>query len=294
MLVHLIDGTYELFRHFYGAPPHRSGDRELGAVRSAVGSIVGLVEGGATHVAVATDHVIESFRNDLWPEYKTGTRIEPSLREQFEPLERALTAAGVAVWAMTEVEADDALASGALTASRDPAVSQVLICSPDKDLAQCVEGVRIVQLDRRAETVRDEAGVFDRFGVVPASIPDYLALVGDTADGFPGLAGWGAKSAAAVLSAYRHIESIPASPDAWTVRVRGAARLSAELEANRGLAGLFRTLATLRTDVPVLRGGVAAIRWPSSVPDPDALATETDSPALAMRVTRLAASRAGR
>jgi 5'-3' exonuclease len=258
--VHLVDGTYELFRHFHAVPPHRDvRGRDVGAVRGVVASLLGILREGATHVGVATDHVIESFRNELWPGYKTGAGIEPALRQQFEPLEEACEALGLPVWAMVEHEADDALASAAAIADAEPAVGRVLICTPDKDLAQAVRGRRVVQLDRRRRIVFDEMGVIDRFGVPPSSIPDYLALVGDSADGFPGLAGWGARSAAAVLSRFRHLEAIPDDPRAWDLGLRGADRLAAVLARDRELSMLFRTLATLRTDSPV--GQVKEWRW---------------------------------
>ena len=251
MIIHLIDGTFELFRHFYAVPSakDRSG-MEVGAVRGVVASIRGLVNGGATHVGVATDHVIESFRNDLYPGYKTGEGIEPALWAQFPLLEEALTAYGVRVWPMVEFEADDALGAAAVKAAADPRVTQVRICTPDKDLAQCVKGSRIVQEDRLRRTTRDEAGVIAKFGVPPASIPDYLALVGDTSDGYPGLQGWGAKSAALVLAKYGHIENIPDDGTTWGVNVR-AGSLSATLKRDREQALLFRTIATIRLDVPV-------------------------------------------
>ena len=220
MQTHLVDGTYELFRHYFAVPEHRAPDgMDVGAVRGVVSSIVQLLEEGATHVGVATDHVIESFRNDLWPGYKTGAGIDPALFAQFPVLEYALRALGVAVWAEVEGEADDALASAAAVASADPRVDRVVICTPDKDLAQCVRDPRIVQLDRRQGKTLDEAAVRAKFGVSPASIPDWLALVGDSADGFPGLRGWGAKSAATVLARFEHIDAIPADPAAWDVDV---------------------------------------------------------------------------
>ena len=249
MNVFLIDGTYELFRHFYAVPPARDADgREAGAVRGVLGSVLSMLEDDVTHVGVATDHVIESFRNDLWPGYKTGEGVDPALLGQFGPLEEALDALGVAVWPMTDLEADDGLASAAACAAGDDRVEQVFICTPDKDLAQCVTGSRVVQFDRRAGALRDEAGVRAKFGVAPASIPDYLALVGDAADGFPGLRGWGAKSAAAVVGRYGRIDAIPDDAADWDVAVRGAGRLAAELAAHRDLALRFRDLATLRTD----------------------------------------------
>jgi 5'-3' exonuclease len=225
--------------------------REVAAVRGVVASVQGMVRGGATHVAVATDQVIESFRNALWPGYKTGEGIDPLLFAQFPLLEEALAEAGIVVWAMVDFEADDALAAGAAAAADDSRVDRVYICTPDKDLAQCVRGTRIVQLHRRTRQVVDEAGVVAKFGVAPASIPDYLALVGDAADGFPGLPGWGAKSTAAVLARYGHLEAIPADAREWNVAVAGAARLAQTLADNRERAELFRTLATLRTDIPL-------------------------------------------
>jgi 5'-3' exonuclease len=252
LIVHLVDGTFELFRHFYAVPSERDAKGvEIGAVRGVVGSIRGLLNGGATHVGVATDHVIESFRNRLWPGYKTSAGIERDLLLQFPILEDALTAFGVKVWPMVEYEADDALAAAAVKAATDPRVTQVRICTPDKDLAQCVSGTRIVQEDRLRRTVRDEAGVVAKFGVPPASIPDYLALVGDSSDGYPGLPGWGAKSTAAVLAKFKHLEAIPKDWRTWQVNAARAGALSMTLEQNRELALLFRDLATLRTDVPV-------------------------------------------
>jgi 5'-3' exonuclease len=263
--VYLIDGTYELFRHFYALPSAKTKDgREVAAVRGVVGSVLQLLNGVATHVAVATDHVIESFRNDLWPGYKTGDGIEPDLLAQFPLLEEALGALGVTVWPMVEFEADDALAAGAAAAARDPQVDRVVICTPDKDLAQSVRGTRVVQMDRRTRTVRDEAGVVAKFGVTPASIPDYLALVGDSADGFPGLQGWGAKSTAAVLAKYEHIENIPQDWRAWGVNAASPAALARTLARDRDRALLFRTLATLREDVPLFET-IDELRWEGPV-----------------------------
>ncbi len=250
MEVYLVDGTYELFRHYYAVPSTRDPEgREVGAVRGVVASVQGMIKGGATHIAVATNHVIESFRNDLWPGYKTGEGIDPDLLAQFPLLEEALRSAGLVVWPMVEFEADDALAAGALAAARDPRVDRVIICTPDKDLAQCVRGTRVVQLNRRTRVTYDEAGVVGKFGVLPESIPDYLALVGDAADGYPGLAGWGAKSTAAVLAKFGHLESIPADPSEWHVNAANASALAATLSRERDLALLFRKLATLRTDI---------------------------------------------
>ncbi len=254
MEVHLIDGTYELFRHYHGAPKMLDPEgREVGAVRGVLGSLRMMQKQGATHIGIATDHVIESFRNQLWPGYKTGEGVEPDLLAQFPLLEEVLTAYGFQVWPMVEFEADDALASAAVKAAEDPRVDRVLICTPDKDLAQCVRGTRIVQMDRRKQIVRDETGVVEKFGVPPASIPDFLALVGDTADGFPGLRGWGEKSAANVLAAYGRLEQIPTDAASWSVRVSGAEKLAATLRDNWQQALLFRDLATLRTEIPLFQ-----------------------------------------
>jgi 5'-3' exonuclease len=278
MDVHLIDGTYELFRHFFAMPSAKDADgREVAAVRGVIRSVLGMITGGATHVGVATDHVIESFRNALWGGYKTGAGIDPELYAQFPLLEEALAAAGIAVWPMVEFEADDALAAAAEAAARDPRVDRVIICTPDKDLAQCVRGTRIVQMDRRARTIRDEAGVVARFGVTPASIPDYLALVGDSADGYPGLPGWGAKSAAAVLARYQHLEAIPEDWRAWGVNAASPARLARVLAEAREQAYLFRTLATLRTDLTLFES-VDALRWDGPTPSFAALAARLDPP----------------
>ena len=267
MRVHLLDGTYELFRHFYAMPKQSDRDgHEVAAIIGVLGSVLGMFEGGATHLGVATDHVIESFRNDLWAGYKTSEGIEPALLAQFHPLEDALRAMGVVVWAMEEFEADDALAAAAHRAAASPGVEQVIICTPDKDLSQCVRGDRVVQFDRRKREQRDERGVVARFGVGPASIPDYLALVGDSADGFPGIPGWGEKASGAVLGRYTHLERIPVKSTEWSVPVRGAARLAATLEENRTLALLFRKLATLRTDVPVF-DDVEELHWRGPLPD---------------------------
>ena len=261
MKVHLIDGTYELFRHYYALPSARDSDgREVAAVRGVVASVLGMISGGATHVAVATDQVIESFRNGLWPGYKTGEGVEPDLLAQFPLLEEVLSAAGIVVWPMVEFEADDALAAGAMLAAQDTQVEQVIICTPDKDLAQCVRGTRVVQLNRRTGVIYDEAGVIRKFGVTPLSIPDYLALVGDSADGYPGLRGWGAKSSAAVLAKFAHLESIPSDSREWHVNVTNAGALAATLSRERDRALLFRTLATLRTDI-ALFDNVEQLRW---------------------------------
>jgi 5'-3' exonuclease len=259
--VYLIDGTYELFRHYYAAPHAREKDgRDVGAVRAVLASVLGMIRGGATYVAVATDHVIESFRNELWAGYKTGAGIEPDLLGQFSLLEDVLRAAGVTVWPMVEFEADDALAAGAEAAARDGRVDRVVICTPDKDLSQCVRGTRVVQMNRRTREIRDEEGVVAKFGVLPESIPDYLALVGDSADGYPGLPGWGAKSSAAVLSRYRHLESIPEDPGNWHVDVANAGALAGTLAREREQAMLFRSLATLRTDIQLF-DSVEELEW---------------------------------
>lgn len=290
--VHLVDGTYELFRHFFGAPPHaNSQGREVAAVRGVLSSVLAMMEDGATHVGVATDHVIESFRNGMWPGYKTGAGVDPLLLGQFGLLEDALALMGVVVWPMVDLEADDALASAASVAAANSDVERVVICTPDKDLAQCVTGTRVVQLDRRKSVMIDEAGVWAKFGVAPASIPDYLALVGDSADGFPGLPGWGAKSAAAVLAVYGHLESIPASGADWTVSVRAGGTLAATLAASRDLAMLFRDLATLRTDPPVIPD-VVALRWAGPQTGFASFAEDfLDSASLGARASRLASTR---
>jgi 5'-3' exonuclease len=290
--VHLVDGTYELFRHFFGQPPRASADgAPIGAARGVVLSVVGMLGDGATHVGVATDHVIESFRNELWPGYKTGEGIDPDLRSQFDVLEQAMVALGVALWPMVELEADDALASAAAVAAEDQAVDQVVICTPDKDLAQCVVGERVVQLDRRKGTVCDEAGVWEKFGVAPRSIPDWLALVGDSADGFPGLAGWGRRSASAVLAHYGGLDEIPDDAGDWDPglrsAVRGAARLAATLAGGRDQAGLFRILATLRID-PSLLQNVAALEWRGPTGDFEEICRYFRDPALAERAATLA------
>jgi 5'-3' exonuclease len=264
--IHLIDGTYELFRHFYAMPSAKNRDgEEIAAVRGVMYSIRGLVQEGATHIGVATDHVIESFRNAMWPGYKTGDGIDPALKAQFPLLEDALRAWGLVVWPMVEVEADDALASAAAKAALDPQVDQVIICSPDKDFAQCVHGTRVVQRDRVRKTTRDEAAVVARFGVPPVAIPDYLALVGDTSDGFPGLAGWGPKSAATVLGKFNRIDAIPDDHRAWGLNLARAGSLASTLTRNRDMARLFRQLATLRTDVPVFES-VNDLAWRGPTP----------------------------
>lgn len=283
MQVHLIDGTYELFRHYFAVPSARdAGGREVGAVRGVLRSVLAMLTDGATHIAVATDQVIESFRNDLWAGYKTGEGIEPDLFSQFPLLEEVLSAAGVTVWPMVEFEADDALAAGAALAARDSRVEKVIICTPDKDLAQCVSGDRIVQLNRRTRILYDEPAVVQKFGVPPESIPDYLALVGDSADGYPGLPGWGAKSAAAVLAKFRHLEAIPPDHGDWHVNASSAGALAATLRRDYDLALLFRTLATLRTDIPLFRS-VDELEWGGPTPAFPAIAERLEAAVTAKR-----------
>jgi len=293
VVIHLVDGTFELFRYFYlpAAAVDQSAPEQLRAVRGVVASLLGMLEGGATHLGVATDHVIESFRNALWPGYKTGDGLDPLLLAQFEPLEDALGALGVVVWPMVEFEADDALATAAAMAAADGRVDQVVLCTPDKDLAQCVRGDRIVQLDRRTRELRNEAAVLQKFGVTPASIPDWLALVGDSADGYPGLPGWGARSAATVLARYQHLEHIPKLAAEWAVSVRGSVRLATTLTERREDALLFRKLATLRADAPI-GADVDALRWIGPRPDFAAWAQRLGTPALHERAALLAAARA--
>ncbi|HEY3739396.1 MAG TPA: 5'-3' exonuclease H3TH domain-containing protein [Bryobacteraceae bacterium] len=275
--IHLVDGTYELFRHFYAVPSARDADgREVGAVKGVIASVLGMIKQGATHIGFATDHIIESFRNDLWRGYKTGAGIDPALKSQFGLLEQAMSAMGIVVWPMVEVEADDALAAAAELAARDERVDRVIICTPDKDLAQCVRGTRVVQMNRRARTTIDEAGVIAKFGVPPASIPDYLALVGDTADGYPGLPGWGAKSTAAVLAKFGHLESIPEDWTTWKVNASSAATLAATLIRERENALLFRTLATLRTDIPLFKS-VDELQWKGPTPAFEALGSKINA-----------------
>ena len=276
MDVYLIDGTYELFRHYYALPSARDADgREVAAVRGVLTSILSMITGGATHLGVATDHVIESFRNGLWPGYKTSAGVEPDLLAQFPVLEEALVALGIAVWPMVEFEADDALAAAAAKAALDPKVDRVIICTPDKDLAQCVRGTHVVQMNRRTRTTFDEAGIVAKFGVPPSSIPDYLALVGDSADGYPGLAGWGAKSTAAVLARYAHLESIPEDWRTWGVNATNPAALARTLAEEREHAFLFRDLATLRTDIPLF-DSVEELHWKGPTRSFAALAARLD------------------
>lgn len=279
MEIYLVDGTYELFRHYYALPSAKDeSGREIAAARGVVQSVLGMIGNRATHIAVATDHVIESFRNGLWPGYKTSAGVEPDLLAQFPVLEEALASAGILVWPMVEFEADDALAAAAVAAARDPRAEQIVICTPDKDLAQCVRGSRIVQLNRRTRVTLDEQGVIGKFGVLPESIPDYLALVGDAADGYPGLPGWGAKSSATVLAKFGHLESIPKDFREWKVNATSASNLASTLLRDWELAVLFRTLATLRTDI-ALFDDLDQLRYNGPTPQFAALAARWRLPA---------------
>jgi 5'-3' exonuclease len=291
MRVHLVDGTYELFRQYLAPRPGHLDPNgvEVGATRAVVSSIMTMLEEGATHVGVASDHVIESFRNDLWETYKDGSGVDPLLKNQFSLMEDALVALGVTVWSMVEFEADDALGAAAVVASADARVDEVIICTPDKDMGQCVGG-KVFQLDRRKDVLLDAEGVRAKYGVRPASIPDWLALVGDSADGFPGLPGFGAKTAAALLDRFDHIESIPDDPGAWDVPgVRGADRLAATLRAGREVAARFKELATLRTDVPV--GAVDDWEWRGPNADLGDWCERFGSPRIGRRAAALAARR---
>jgi 5'-3' exonuclease len=291
MNVHLVDGTYELFRHFFAVPSGSdTSGNEVAAVRGVLASIVGMLEAGATHIGVATDHVVESFRNDLYPGYKTSEGVPAPLLAQFLLLEEGLGALGVVVWPMVEFEADDALASAAAQSAGDDRVDQVLICTPDKDLAQCVTGARVVQVDRRRGILRDEAGVVAKWGVRPESIPDYLAVVGDTADGYPGLPGWGPQAASLTFSHYGHLEAVPKDWRQWHPAIRGAQRLSAVLSEQWTAAILFRTLATLKVDVPVF-GSVEDLRWKGPAADFERFCDRIRFPALHPRATAAAGGR---
>lgn len=291
MDVHLVDGTYELFRYFFALPSHvTAGGTEVGATRGVVGTVLQLLEAGATHVGVATDHVIESFRNDLYAGYKTGEAVDPALKRQFPLLEKALATAGVVVWPMVEYEADDALGAAAAVAAADTRVHRVLICTPDKDLGQCVGG-KVFQLDRRKDALLDAHAVEAKFGVAPASIPDYLALVGDAADGFPGLPGWGAKSTARVLARYRHLEDIPLDGP-WEVEVRNRGSLQATLRDRFTDAVLFRRIATLEPDAPVM-DDVEDLRWRGPTKAFVTLCEELEAPGLLERAIKLAEARGG-
>ncbi|PZM80860.1 MAG: flap endonuclease [Candidatus Melainabacteria bacterium] len=280
MDVYLVDGTYELFRHYYAVPGATDADgNEIGAVRGVLNSILSLLEKGVTHIGVATDHVIESFRNDLYPHYKTGEGIPEDLWSQFNLLEEALGSMGVLVWAMVEFEADDALAAAAVKAAKEKSVDTVIICTPDKDLSQCVVGDKIVQLDRRKNEIRNAQGVVTKFGVRAESIPDYLALVGDTSDGYPGLPGWGAKGAASVLSIYPHLEDIPKDPKEWNASIRGSAKLATTLYGSWDEALLFRKLATLRTDAPVF-DKIDELEWRGQTASFEAMCSRLKAPNL--------------
>ena len=283
MKVHLVDGTYELFRYFFGVPAAMdTNGQDVGAVRGVLGTVLSMIERGATHIGVATDHVVESFRNDLYAGYKTSEGVPPTLLAQFPILENALLSLGVVVWPMIEFEADDALASAAAKAAREPTVDQVVICTPDKDLGQCIVGTRVVQLDRRRGVFRDEASVVEKFGVVPESIPDYLALVGDSADGYPGVSGWGPKAAALTLSRYTHLEAIPEDWQAWHPSIRKARTLAATLFDAWNNVLLYRTLATLRLDVPTF-DTVDALRWKGPRTDFEDCCRRLQSPDLFVR-----------
>ena len=286
MDVYLVDGTYELFRHHFAVPSHVTADkREVAATRGVLASLLGMIESGVTHLGVATDRVIESFRNGLWPGYKTSAGVDPRLLQQFPLLEEALEAMGVVVWPMVELEADDALASAAALASESSAVERVYICTPDKDLGQCVRGERVVQLIRRTRVVLDEAAIVAKFGVAPESIPDYLALVGDSADGYPGLEGWGARSAAAALALWKHFETFPADCLAWNIDARYAERLCRTFHREQDLAYLFRDLATLRDGEGVF-DAVESLRWTGPQPAFEEVARRLEAPGLAERAIR--------
>lgn len=291
MKAHLVDGTYELFRQHYGNASRHASPPAGAAVVGVISSTLALIAGGATHIGVATDHVVESFRNQLYDGYKTGDGLDEEILVQFPVLEEALVALGVTLWPMIEFEADDALGSAAAVADADPRVEQVVILTADKDLGQCVRGTRVVQLDRRKNEVIDEQGVIAKFGVPPASIADYLALVGDTSDGFPGLPGWGAKSAAAVLARYGTLEAIPASEADWAIEggVRGAAKLAATLRDRFDEALLFRRLATIVTDVPV--GVVDDWEWRGPTSQFAAVVARLGAPELGERAAGLASRR---
>ena len=289
MKVHLVDGTYELFRYFFAVPSAADvRGQEVGAVRGVMGTVLSMLEGGATHIGVATDHVVESFRNELYDGYKTSEGVAEELLSQFPILEDALQSMGVVVWPEVEFEADDALASAAVKAAKDQRVEQVLICTPDKDLAQCVSGTRVVQLDRRREIVRDEAGVVEKFGVKPESIPDYLAVVGDTADGYPGLTGWGEKAASLAFSKYPHLEDIPKDWQKWNPAIRRARVLAETLFNAWDEALLFRKLATLRFDAPVFEK-VEELRWKGPTPEFAKMCERLKAPALVERAAKIAA-----
>ena len=289
MKVHLVDGTYELFRHYFGAPSHITSEGyEVGATRAVLASMLSLLEQGATHVGIATDHTITSFRNELYEGYKDGSDIDPDISGQFHILEDLLEAAGFIIFPMVEFEADDALASAAVRSTVDKRVEQVVICTPDKDLGQCLTpDHKIVQYDRRKKLEMNYEAIIEKFGVRPESIPDYLGLMGDTADGFPGLQGWGAKSSSSVLAVYNHIEHIPEDPEKWEVSVRGAKKLAVTLNENRSLALLFRQIATLSYDAPTF-GSIDELHWEGPGSDFVQIAEKLDATRLIERAERLA------
>ena len=289
MKVHLVDGTYELFRHYFGAPSHITSEGyEVGATRAVLASMLSLLEQGATHIGIATDHTITSFRNELYEGYKDGSDIDPDISGQFHILEDLLEAAGFIIFPMVEFEADDALASAAVRSTVDKRVEQVVICTPDKDLGQCLTpDHKIVQYDRRKKLEMNYEAIIEKFGVRPESIPDYLGLMGDTADGFPGLQGWGAKSSSSVLAVYNHIEHIPEDPEKWEVSVRGAKKLATTLNENRSLALLFRQIATLIYDAPTF-GSIDELHWEGPGSDFVQIAEKLDSTRLIERAERLA------
>ena len=289
MKVHLVDGTYELFRHYFGAPSHITSEGyEVGATRAVLASMLSLLEQGATHIGIATDHTITSFRNELYEGYKDGSDIDSDISGQFHILEDLLEAAGFIIFPMVEFEADDALASAAVRSTVDKRVEQVVICTPDKDLGQCLTpDHKIVQYDRRKKLEMNYEAIIEKFGVRPESIPDYLGLMGDTADGFPGLQGWGAKSSSSVLAVYNHIEHIPEDPEKWEVSVRGAKKLAATLNENQSLALLFRQIATLSYDAPTF-GSIDELHWEGPGSDFVQIAEKLDATRLIERAERLA------
>lgn len=288
MDVHLVDGTYELFRQFFGRPGHQNGaGREVGATRAVLRNMLAMIDDGATHIAVATDAVIESFRNEMYEGYKSGADMDPDIKQQFPLLDAGLIALGIETYAMVEHEADDAMGAAAAMAAKDPAVDRVLICTPDKDMAQCVVAGKVFLFDRRKELLYDVEQVIEKFGVPPESIPDYLGLMGDSADGFPGLPGWGAKSSSVVLARYGHIEDIPAAAGQWDITVRGGAKLAKTLADNMEDALLFRKIATLDLNAPV-SASVADMRWTGPTRDLAAIAAELDAPDLITKANTLA------
>jgi 5'-3' exonuclease len=288
MNVYLVDGTYELFRHYFALPSRTNADgEEVGAMVGVLGSVLSMLRDGATHIGVATDHTVESFRNDMYDGYKTGDGLDPDLWRQFHPLEDVLRALGVVVWPMVEQEADDGLAAAAKRAAEAPEVERVIICTPDKDLAQCVRGDRVVQMDRRQGITRNQEGVREKFGVLPESIPDYLALMGDAADGFPGVPRWGAKSSSTALARYEHIENIPKDESQWEAKIRGAASMAGSLREHYEDALLFKDLATLRTDAPVF-DDIDELLWTGITDEFAPLCDRLGVPGMATRAAQLA------